>query len=155
MWYHVNKRHTSCIQYIHSLPDEVVSCPESVLGENCQYSLPLACITIHSLAYSLILLFIELLVCSRYFLCLPNNNCPLPPCGTAQSECWYLLWLHVAQLKPNWFKPVLISYSLQGTNFMKSVNPSTGQWRLTGSMLRCLGKAPLLIRVAQGRNRLW
>lgn len=128
----------SCLQYIHCLPDEVMSCLEYVFGENHQYSSSSStCITIHSLAYSLIQIFIELLLCSRYSFCLPNNNFLLLPCGIAQFEFSHLLWLHMAQLKPNWFKAVLISYSLQGTDFMKSVSPRTGQRRLRRSMLRC------------------
>ena len=41
----------------------------------------------------------------------------------------------MAQLKPNWFKAMLISLPLQKIVFIKGTNLSTGQWKFKGSLL--------------------
>lgn len=79
----------------------------------------------------------------------------------------HLLLPHMAQLKRNWFKAILILFPSRRIDFMKRVNPNTGQWKLKGSLLwgaiwkglfalkSCTRKKLSVIVLCVNLGRLW
>lgn len=164
MSYHSNKSHTSCI-----------STYTVYLLKLClEWGIHLEKITITHYPQHVSAFLHWLILSFKYLLCshVPDtlfaNPTTFPFFLVAQLKFSPNIYCcpDMAQLKQNWFKANLILFPSQRIDFIKGINPNTGQWKLKGSLLggiwkslfalkSCTRKKLSVIVLCVNLGRLW